>query len=118
MADKTPGQILHEARQAGGEQRPRPMPVEDWAERDDRLKQLDEAMAEAVAAEVRGRFGHALREHWLAGISWDHARDESAPVCACTEVSLGWHATTGAAVEAWIVHVMDVVSSEEGDGRG
>ena len=59
--DRTLGQILHEARQAGGEQRPRPMPVEDWAERDPRLQALDEQMAESVAAEVRKQIAAALQ---------------------------------------------------------
>ena len=50
MPDKTPGQILHEARVAGGQRRPRPWPPEDWADRDPALKEMDEAMAAAVAA--------------------------------------------------------------------
>jgi hypothetical protein len=55
MPDKTPGQILHEARIAGGEQRPRPWPPESWADRDPQLKALDEAMAAAVEVAVRER---------------------------------------------------------------
>jgi hypothetical protein len=54
------GEVLHRARQAGGEQRPRPWPVEDWAARDPRLRALDEAMAAAVAEVVRERIGAAL----------------------------------------------------------
>jgi len=47
------GEVLHRARQAGGVQRPRPWPIEDWAERDEQLKALDEKMAAAVEARVR-----------------------------------------------------------------
>ena len=50
--DRTLGQVLHEARVAGGEARPRPWPPEDWAHRDERLKVLDEAMAAAVATQA------------------------------------------------------------------
>ena len=71
------------------------------------------AVAEVVRAEVRGRFGQALREHYLAGISCDRARHEDNPVCACSRVFLGWHPSVGEAVEAWIAHVMDVAGSEE-----
>jgi hypothetical protein len=53
MADKTLGEVLHEAREAGGQKRPRPWPPESWADRDPRLRALDEAMASAVAAAVR-----------------------------------------------------------------
>lgn len=55
MTGETPslGEVLHRARQAGGEQRPRPWPPEDWADRDPRLQALDEAMAAAVATVVR-----------------------------------------------------------------
>ena len=54
------GEILHRARQAGGAGRPRPWPVEDWADRHPDLRALDEAMAEAVAAAVRERDGARL----------------------------------------------------------
>ena len=59
--DRTLGQVLHEARIAGGEARPRPWPPEDWAERDPRLQALDEAMAAAVEAAVRERIAGDLR---------------------------------------------------------
>lgn len=74
MPDETPslGEVLHRARQAGGEQRPRPWPVEAWAGRDPRLKEMDEAMAAAVAAVVRERVlntgptgGELVRETWV-----------------------------------------------------
>ena len=57
------GEVLHAARVAGGEQRPRPWPPESWADRDPELKRLDEAMAAAVAdratADLRSRLGDA-----------------------------------------------------------
>lgn len=59
MPDKTLGEILHEAREAGNDGRDRPMFLAPWAERDPRLKALDEAMAAAVEAAVMER----LRTH-------------------------------------------------------
>jgi hypothetical protein len=83
MADDRPslGEVLHRARQAGGEQRPRPWPPEDWADRDERLRALDEAMAAAVEAVVRERIATDL--HRLAtggrdgvpGVERDAKRD-------------------------------------------
>jgi len=60
--DRTLGEVLHEARVAGGVQRPRPWPPEDWADRDPRLQALDEAMAAAVEAVVRKRVAAEQRE--------------------------------------------------------
>ena len=57
---KTPGEILHEARVAAGERRPRPWPPLPWAERDPELKALDEVMAAAVAAADRERLAAIL----------------------------------------------------------
>lgn len=107
------GEVLHRARQAGGEQRPRPWPVEPWADRDPRLKELDEAMAAAVAAVVRERFRAALREHYLAGITCDGAQERDNPVCGCSRVFLGWHPSVGEAREAWIRHVLGVVDGDK-----
>jgi hypothetical protein len=57
------GQVLHEAREAGGQKRPRPWPPLPWAERERELKALDEAMAAAVAgaatADLRSRLADA-----------------------------------------------------------
>jgi len=124
-SDRTLGQVLHEAREAGGQGRPRPWPPLPWAERDPGLKALDEEMAGAVAAVVRDRFRaalreritRALREHYLAGISCDRARHEDNPVCACSRVFLGWHPSVGAAVEAWIGHVMEAAGQERTDEK-
>ena len=62
MTDKTLGQILHEAREAGNDGRDRPMFLAAWAERDPRLQALDESMAEAVAAEVREQVAARMDE--------------------------------------------------------
>jgi hypothetical protein len=43
------GEILHRARQAGGERRRVAQIPPDWPERDPRLRELDEEMAAAVA---------------------------------------------------------------------
>ena len=59
-ADETLGEILHRARVAGGEQRPRPWPPEKWADRDPQLQRLDEDMAGAVAAAERSRLAAVL----------------------------------------------------------
>ena len=59
--DRTLGQHLHEARRASTVGRIPPWPVADWADRDERLKAVDEAMAAAVEAEVRGRIGADLK---------------------------------------------------------
>src|SRR5208282_3767733 len=59
--DRTLGQVLHAARQAAGEQRPRPWPIEDWKDRGPQLQAVDEAMAGAVASAVRERIAAELR---------------------------------------------------------
>ena len=59
--DRTLGQHLHEARRASTVGRIPPWPVADWADRDERLKAVDEAMAAAVEAAVRGRIAVELR---------------------------------------------------------
>ena len=61
--DRTLGQVLHEARQSAGEQRPRPWPIEDWKDRGPQLQAVDEQMAAAVEAEVRRRVAAEIRGH-------------------------------------------------------
>lgn len=60
-APMSPGEILHRARQAAGEQRPRPWPPEDWKDRGPALQAVDEAMAAAVEAAVRERVAADFR---------------------------------------------------------
>jgi len=70
-------------------------------------------IAGAVAAKVRGRFGEVLRDHYLMNVICDPERKMDNPVCGCSRVFLGWHPSIGAARDAWIGHVMDVVSGNE-----
>ena len=77
MADsRTLGEILHRAREAGNAVRIRPLAPEDWADRDERLRDLDEAMAAAVEAEVRERIAADLHRlahsgHGVPGVQRD-----------------------------------------------
>ena len=57
------GEVLHRAREAGNAARIRPLTPEDWADRDPRLKELDEDMAAAVAEVVRERIAVALEDY-------------------------------------------------------
>jgi hypothetical protein len=57
------GEVLHRAREAGNAARIRPLIPEDWADRDPRLKALDEAMAAAVAAVVREQVRQLAIKH-------------------------------------------------------
>jgi len=79
------GEVLHAARVAGGEQRPRPWPPEPWADRDARLKALDEKMAAAVAVEVRRRIAAEIQDRasrrWPPG----YHRDELFAAAAAVE---------------------------------
>ena len=63
MPDRTLGEVLHEAREAGNDGRDRPLIPKPWADRDPRLKALDEDMAAAVEAEVRQRIVAEIRKH-------------------------------------------------------
>jgi hypothetical protein len=53
-----------------------------------------------------------LRRHYLTQITCDHEGKIDNPVCACSLVHLGWHPSVGAAVDAWINHVMTVLAGE------
>lgn len=70
-------------------------------------EERDAARAEAdqmreQLAQVRAR----LSSHYLAQIVCDHDRRLDNPVCACSLVHLGWHPSVGAAVAAWVEHVL------------
>lgn len=58
----------------------------------------------------------ALRSHYLASITCDHERQQDNPICACSLVHLGWHASVGAAVDAWIDHVLAVLDGDDPAG--
>ena len=106
---------------AAQQENPKPSWLLPWMALDDGQREagmrIGSAVAEVARAEVRGRFGHALREHYLAGITCDRARKEDNPVCGCSRVFLGWHPSVGEAVEAWIVHVMEM-AGDEGEPGG
>lgn len=48
-----------------------------------------------------------LRAHYLAEVICDHEGKRDNPVCSCSLVFLGWHPSVGAAVDAWVDHVME-----------
>ena len=54
--DRSLGEIMHEAREAGNAVRIRPLAPQDWADRDPRLRDLDEQMAAAVDRSDREHF--------------------------------------------------------------
>ena len=61
------------------------------------------ALPEMVAlTQLRDR----LRQHFLAAIVCDHERGMDNPQCACSRAFLGWHPSVGAAVDAWVEHVL------------
>jgi hypothetical protein len=70
------------------------------AERDAATQRAAEMEREAA------RLRETLRIHWLAGIECDHETKRDRPSCACAAVDLGWHSSVGAAVDAWLAHVL------------
>jgi hypothetical protein len=119
------GRLVNDTRRAfaaeqvevDSEGRRRQFHVAEWDDRAPSQRELDcrisSVIAEIVRAEVRGRFGYALREHYLMNVICDPERKMDNPVCGCSRVFLGWHPSIGEAREAWISHVMDVVSGDE-----
>ena len=79
--DRTLGQVLHEARQSAGEQRPRPWPIEDWKDRGPQLQAVDEAMAAAVEAAAMER----LRTHEHEWTRCPECKQPGQP-CPCSGV--------------------------------
>lgn len=69
------------------------------------------AAAERAAAieGVRAR----LAEHYLAQVVCDNERGMDNPICSCSMVHLGWHPSVGAAVAAWIDHVLAAPGGEQ-----
>ena len=107
----------HDRKQAAKEGRQR-FRLGEWDERPEHQQALDiliaGTIAEVVKAAVRGRFGHALREHYLAGIMRVGTPEQCNPMCVCPAV-LGLYPSTRRAVDAWIGHVMEVASEETPD---
>ena len=56
------------------------------------------------------KLADALQQHYLSEIVCDHERKMDNPRCACSLVDLGWHPSVGAAVQAWVDHVLTVVA--------
>lgn len=75
--------------------------------RDDLRAHITAAMESAGAGLVsREAVRRRLAGHYLASIECDHERHADRPACACSLIDLGWHPTVGAAVNAWVDHVM------------
>lgn len=88
-----------------------PPDLSAWSGRCDGLMDLLAQRTELAAV---------LREHFLAQIICDHDKKQDNPVCACSKVHLGWHPSVGAAVNAWVEHVMEHFvqrASPNGDGE-
>lgn len=54
----------------------------------------------------RDALAKVLAEHYLVEIVCDHEREADNPRCACSREWLGWHPSVGAAVRAWVSHVL------------
>lgn len=81
-------------------------------------KTLDSSIAEHERAEratetERARWLAALADHYLAGVVCNEATRQDNPVCGCSLVHLGWHNSIGEARQAWIDHVLAVVTGEQ-----
>ena len=57
-----------------------------------------------------GVVANVLSKHYLVEVICDHEREMDNPRCACSLVNLGWHPSVGQAVNAWIEHVLEVLS--------
>lgn len=70
------------------------------------------AKCETVAVDgLRARIEKVLTDHYLAAIECDHGRGKDLPMCACSQVDLGWQASVGDAVDAYVKHVMEVLDA-------
>lgn len=77
-------------------------------DREQRLRDCRDAHARAKRT-IRPDAIHpdVLRSHYLAEVVCDHDRKMDQPRCSCSLVNLGWHASVGAAVDAWVAHVVE-----------
>jgi hypothetical protein len=64
------------------------------------------AAAPIIERDALLRMTETLRKHWLMQMVCDHEHKTDRPMCACCDVDLGVHASVGAAVNAWIEHVL------------
>jgi hypothetical protein len=70
------------------------------------------AKCETVAVDgLRARIETVIKAHYLAGIECSHERGMDLPMCACSQVDLGWHPNVGEAVDAYVKHVMEVLDA-------
>lgn len=63
----------------------------------------------SVRMQMRERFEKTLREHWLTGIQCDEATGTDVASCYCAVWCSGRQPNVGAAVKAWVEHVMEQV---------
>lgn len=73
------------------------------------IRALSSPPAPAPEGEWREKIGLALREHWLTGIHCDAVNETDAATCYCTVWKSEPMPSVGAAVDAWIAHVLDVL---------
>ena len=86
--------------------------VEARADAGNRLDAL--VAAEAALAEqkrINEGLPEVLRNHFPMGVECDHAAKRDRMPCACASWHAEWQPTYGAAVKAWIAHVMEVAST-------
>lgn len=85
------------------------------SERDRLRDQLAEAVNPTAAdydhAAAILQLRSVLKEHYLQGVTCDPQAKQDNPVCQCSRVHLGWHPSIGQAVDAWIDHVLGVLSA-------
>lgn len=55
----------------------------------------------------------ALRNHWVTTLICDHVNKTDRVVCACSEWLSEPHPTVGAAIDAWVEHVMIAVAETD-----
>lgn len=59
------------------------------------------------------RMRAALREHWITGVVYDHDAKTDRATCACSLWRCEPMPSVGAAVDAWISHVLTVAQDLE-----
>ena len=68
-----------------------------------------------AAAGAWPELAEILTDHYLAAMVCDHRDRLDNPQCACSRVHLGWHPSVGAAVQAWVAHVMAMAKDAGAD---
>ena len=63
------------------------------------------------------QFRKRLREHWITGIVCDHEAKTDRATCSCSRWRCDPLPNVGAAVNAWIDHVLSVCDRCNGDGE-